>query len=75
MDPEIGHCGPPLESAMIKLVDIPEMGYFSKDSKGEVSIQLYAVGIRIQFSSFLRYAVRVQRLLKDILNYQIKQLK
>ena len=36
MDPEIGHCGPPLESVMIKLVDIPEMGYFARDNRGEI---------------------------------------
>ncbi len=36
LDPEIGHCGPPLESVMIKLVDIPEMGYYAKDNKGEI---------------------------------------
>lgn len=36
LDPHLGHVGAPCESVMIKLIDIPEMGYYAKDSKGEV---------------------------------------
>jgi hypothetical protein len=31
-----GHCGPPVESCFVKLIDIPEMEYYAKDGKGEV---------------------------------------
>ena len=65
MDPQVGHCGPPLESVMIKLVDIPEMGYYAKDGKGEVSIN-YWIDLFIYFIlsviqiNLNRFAVRVQ---------------
>jgi long-chain acyl-CoA synthetase len=36
LEPIPGHCGPPLECLMVKLVDIPEMGYFANDDRGEV---------------------------------------
>jgi long-chain acyl-CoA synthetase len=35
----VGHCGPPLECVMVKLVDIPEMDYYAKDNKGEVCVK------------------------------------
>lgn len=33
----VGHCGPPLPCNVVKLVDVPEMDYYAKDNKGEVS--------------------------------------
>ncbi|XP_071503714.1 long-chain-fatty-acid--CoA ligase 5-like [Diadema antillarum] len=36
---ESGHVGTPLPCNMVKLVDIPEMGYFAKDDKGEVCMK------------------------------------
>jgi long-chain acyl-CoA synthetase len=36
----LGHCGPPVESVMVKLIDIPEMNYYAKDGKGEVYTSL-----------------------------------
>lgn len=34
----LGHVGPPLPCSKVKLVDVPEMDYFAKDQKGEVSL-------------------------------------
>lgn len=31
-----GHVGSPLPGLKVKVVDVPEMGYFAKDEKGEV---------------------------------------
>ena len=33
-----GHVGPPLPCVMIKLVDVPEMNYFSANNEGEVCV-------------------------------------
>ncbi|XP_065057967.1 long-chain-fatty-acid--CoA ligase 5-like [Rhopilema esculentum] len=38
-DSTLGHVGPPISSCRIKLVDVPSMDYFAKDSKGEVCVQ------------------------------------
>ncbi|XP_076440059.1 long-chain-fatty-acid--CoA ligase 5-like [Babylonia areolata] len=38
-DPTIGTVGPPLTCCAIKLVDIPEMDYYSKENKGEICIK------------------------------------
>ena len=38
-DCEPGHVGPPTTGQMIKLNDVPEMGYFAKQNKGEVCIK------------------------------------
>jgi len=38
-EPEVGHCGPPVESVMLKLVDVPEMDYCANDGKGEICIK------------------------------------
>ncbi|GIX77429.1 long-chain-fatty-acid--CoA ligase 6 [Caerostris extrusa] len=35
-DFSVGHVGPPISCCHIKLVDVPEMEYYSKDGKGEV---------------------------------------
>lgn len=35
-DSKAGHVGMAIPSASIKLVDVPELGYFSKDEAGEV---------------------------------------
>ncbi|KAL4239460.1 Long-chain-fatty-acid--CoA ligase 5 [Mactra antiquata] len=34
---EPGHCGPPLPCNIVKLVDVPEMDYYAKDDKGEIT--------------------------------------
>ncbi|RUS76771.1 hypothetical protein EGW08_015478 [Elysia chlorotica] len=38
-DSEAGHVGPPLPCNMIKLVDVPEMEYYSNNNKGEVCLK------------------------------------
>jgi long-chain acyl-CoA synthetase len=38
-DMEAGHVGGPLPCAHIKLVDVPELEYFSKDDRGEICIR------------------------------------
>lgn len=35
-DPSTGHVGCPLPCCKVKLVDVPEMGYYAKDNKGEI---------------------------------------
>lgn len=37
-DQTFGHVGPPLPCNKIKLVDVPEMGYYAKDGKGEICV-------------------------------------
>lgn len=39
--PIIGHVGCPLPCCKVKLVDVPEMGYYAKDNKGEVCCLIY----------------------------------
>ena len=36
----LGHVGPPLPCNLIKLIDVPEMDYYSKDGTGEVTLFL-----------------------------------
>ncbi|CAF1204257.1 unnamed protein product [Adineta ricciae] len=38
-DPSVGNIGVPLNCNMIKLVDVPDMQYFSKDNVGELCIK------------------------------------
>ncbi|EYC37629.1 hypothetical protein Y032_0775g2252 [Ancylostoma ceylanicum] len=38
-DSKAGHVGMAIPSASIKLVDVPELGYFSKDEAGEVCVK------------------------------------
>ncbi len=33
----LGHVGPPVPFCRIKLADVPELDYFAKDGKGEVT--------------------------------------
>jgi hypothetical protein len=33
----VGHVGCPLPCCKVKLVDVPDMDYYAKDGKGEVS--------------------------------------
>ena len=35
-DPCLGHCGAPVSCYMVKLVDVPEMGYFADQDQGEI---------------------------------------
>ncbi|KAF8358188.1 hypothetical protein PRIPAC_93183 [Pristionchus pacificus] len=42
-DPRAGHCGGPAACTSIKLEDVPEMGYFAADGKGEVLLKGPAV--------------------------------
>lgn len=42
-DPVHGHVGPPASSVMIKLVDVPEMGYFADKNKGEVCAKGHSI--------------------------------
>ncbi|GIY37825.1 long-chain-fatty-acid--CoA ligase 1 [Caerostris darwini] len=35
----VGNVGTPISCCMVKLVDVPEMGYMSKNSKGEICIK------------------------------------
>lgn len=37
----LGHVGCPLPCCKVKLVDVPEMGYYAKDNKGEVCCLIY----------------------------------
>lgn len=39
--PIIGHVGCPLPCCKVKLADVPEMGYYAKDNKGEVCCLIY----------------------------------
>lgn len=39
LDPSMGHVGPPAPCCRIKLCDVPDMDYYSKDGKGEVCVQ------------------------------------
>uniref|UniRef100_A0A8R1DZ20 long-chain-fatty-acid--CoA ligase n=1 Tax=Caenorhabditis japonica TaxID=281687 RepID=A0A8R1DZ20_CAEJA len=38
-DPSTGHCGAPAACALIKLADVPDLNYYSKDGKGEIRIK------------------------------------
>ena len=38
-DPETGHCGPPLASCYVKLVDVPDMEYYAREGSGEVCVK------------------------------------
>eukprot|EP01134_Creolimax_fragrantissima_P006999 CFRG6999T1 len=44
-DLKLGHCGPPLDSCEVKLVDIPEMSYLTtdKEPRGEVCVRGHSV--------------------------------
>lgn len=37
-DVRTGHVGPPIAAAAIKLADVPDMGYYAADGKGEVLV-------------------------------------
>ncbi|KAG7281283.1 hypothetical protein CRUP_030966 [Coryphaenoides rupestris] len=53
-----GHVGAPLPCAMVKLVDIPEMNYFAKNSEGEICIRGPSV-----FRGYLKDPERTQEAL------------
>ncbi|KAH9400419.1 hypothetical protein TYRP_001984, partial [Tyrophagus putrescentiae] len=38
-DVRTGHVGPPIAAAAIKLADVPDMGYYAADGKGEVLVR------------------------------------
>lgn len=38
-DPATGHVGPPLASAYVKVVDVPEMEYYAREGSGEVCVK------------------------------------
>ncbi|XP_022319066.2 long-chain-fatty-acid--CoA ligase 5-like [Crassostrea virginica] len=44
-DPSTGHVGCPLPCCKVKLVDVPEMDYYSKDNKGEICSYSYSTFI------------------------------
>ncbi|XP_013381851.1 long-chain-fatty-acid--CoA ligase 5 isoform X2 [Lingula anatina] len=57
---EAGHVGPPLPCCMVKVVDVPEMGYFADDDKGEVCVK----GPNL-FSSYLKNEEKTSEALDD----------
>jgi long-chain acyl-CoA synthetase len=38
-DAEPGHVGVPIPCNAVKLIDVPELGYFAKDNAGEVCVR------------------------------------
>ncbi|KAF8782237.1 Long-chain-fatty-acid--CoA ligase 5 like protein [Argiope bruennichi] len=55
-----GNVGAPVPCCIVKLADVPEMGYFSKDSKGEVCIKGPAV-----FKGYLKNPMKTAEALDD----------
>ena len=51
-----GNVGPPIASIMIKLTDVPEMKYYSKNDEGEVSLLQFK---QWQASKWLYYSLLV----------------
>ncbi len=72
-----GHCGPPTEAMMVKLVDVPSMEYYAKDGKGEVRLNTVQDYMRPRFYYFMyrRFAQRVHAYSKDIIRILKRQLK
>jgi len=54
----VGEVGPPIPSTKIKLVDVPEMGYFVRENKGEICIK----GTNV-FSGYYKDPVRTRETL------------
>ncbi|CAE1256853.1 ACSL [Acanthosepion pharaonis] len=72
-DREIGEVGPPLPCCYIKLVDIPEMNYFSSENNGEGEYiapeKIENIYIQSTFiSQIFVHGDSLQRLRKDILD-------
>jgi len=38
-DATLGHCGPPVTCAEVRVVDVPEMGYYANQQQGEVQVR------------------------------------
>lgn len=38
-DPTGGHLGGPFPSVEVKLIDVPELGYYAKDNVGEICVR------------------------------------
>lgn len=59
-DREIGEVGPPLPCCYIKLVDIPEMNYFSSENNGEICVKGKNV-----FKGYYKDEVRTREVLDE----------
>jgi len=55
-----GHVGPPTPGAILKLADVPEMGYYAREGKGELLVRGPIV-----FRGYFKEPERTAQVLKD----------